>query len=182
MPRYSIITPTVVRDSLSHTCASVDSQTCKDWEHLVIIDGIDDYYPPQEFSHPQRRVFHCAERHKNFGNTCRHDVWEYATGDYILYLDDDTYLADDNVLETLKSVTGPWAIFPIEKTWFTGFYFHCPPQKGFTDAGNMLIKREFGRYPDIENYEADGILAESLRQAFPYEVLLTRPLLIKPTK
>jgi hypothetical protein len=159
----------------------VNEQSCTDWEHLVIIDGLPDCQPPQELLHPQRQFLHCETPHKNWGNTCRHNAWLQARGDYVYYLDDDSYLADPDVLETLKQVTKPWAIFPIAKLWFGGLYFHCPPQCGFTDAGNMLIKRGIGQYLDVPNYEADGMLAEQLRK-YPMEALLVRPLLIKPTE
>jgi glycosyltransferase involved in cell wall biosynthesis len=180
--RYSIITPTILRPSLIKACDSVDQQVGTDWEHIVMVDGDSNPEIERRIEHSRRLIFHCAEKHGNWGNVCRHNAWEYAKGDYILYLDDDSYLADPQVLETLKVITKPWAIFPIEKTWLCGLYFHCPPMKGFTDAGNMIIRREIGQYPDLPVYEADGILAERLWQTASMQALLGRPLMIKPTK
>ena len=144
--RYSIITPTILRPSLVRACKSLDEQTCTDWEHIVMVDSDrwnGDLLVPLMRS--GRRIIQCAQPHKNFGNTCRHDAWARATGDYILYLDDDCYYADPAVLEDMKVVTKDWAIFPMSKPWIGGLYFHCPPQCGFTDAGQMLIKRKIGR-------------------------------------
>jgi len=36
--RYTIVTPTICRQSLLRLCESIDSQTQSDWEHLVVID------------------------------------------------------------------------------------------------------------------------------------------------
>lgn len=177
--RYTVITPTILRPSLVTACESVNLQSCADWEHIVMVDRDGD--APAAIYHPQRRIIHCARDHKNYGNTCRHRAWEYATGDYILYLDDDNYFADNDVLESLKVTSKAWAIFPIVKMYYGGLYFHCPPMRGFTDAGQMLIRREIGRYPDISDYDADGQLAEKLRQ-YPMDALLGRPLMVKPTK
>lgn len=177
--RYSIITPTILRPSLKLACESVNLQTNTDWEHIVMVDCLGD--APAEIFHPQRRVLYCMRQHKNWGNTCRHMAWYQAKGEYIIYLDDDNYFADTAVLETLQVVKKDWAIFPMLKVMYGGFYFHCPPMRGFTDAGQMIIKREIAQYPDIADYDADGILAESLRK-YPMDALLGRPLLVKPTK
>src|ERR1700677_1888333 len=109
MPRYTIIAPTILRRSWIRTCESVNKQTCTDWEHIVMVDCEGDI--PAEIVHPQRKILYCKTNHNNYGNTCRWNACEHATGDYLYYLDDDNYFMDDNVLETLKIVTGDWAIF-----------------------------------------------------------------------
>ena len=40
MPRYSIITPTVLRPQLLKLVESINAQTCNDWEHLIAVDGV----------------------------------------------------------------------------------------------------------------------------------------------
>ena len=172
MPRYSIITPTILRPS------SVDSQFCQDWEHIIMVDGVPGEIPAS-IIHPQRKIFWCDRAHKNWGNTCRHNAWDHATGDYLYYLDDDNYFADDQALESLKIVTEDWAIFPILKPNWGGLHFFCPPMRYCSDSGGMIIKREFGRYPNIADYDADGQLVEQLRTTHGYKALLFRPLLIK---
>ena len=187
-PRYSIITPTILRPSLLKTCESVNTQTCADWQHIVIIDGDFENTIPLEMHHPQRKFLRCERNHNNWGNTCRFNAWMHATGEYIYYLDDDNYLADDRVLETLKSVTADWAIFPILKTQWGGLHFFCPPLRGCSDGGSFIAKREIGRWPECPimtnvidgrvGYDADGQLIEHLRRNYPYQAIMTRPLMV----
>ena len=177
--RYSIITPTLGRESLRKTCASLESQTCTDWEHIVIVDSPGAIVP----SHPQRTVLRCDRRHYNYGNTCRHDAWTHAKGDYVYYLDDDNYLAHNYVLEALKAVTGDWAIFPILR--FGSRFFNDPPRVNHTDTGNFLVRREIGQWlnrPDgSTDGTVDGQFAESLAAKYPYQSLGSlRPVLVMP--
>src|ERR1700690_3994298 len=118
--RYTIVTPTLCRQSLLRLCGSLDSQTQPDWEHLVVID-----MPRLNMTENQREIlasispkenrsyFFCDRRHNNYGHTCRHLIWEKAKGDYILYIDDDDYLAHDAAVRSLDSVVGTWAVFPV---------------------------------------------------------------------
>jgi len=183
--RYTIITPTICRPSLARLCESVDRQTQADWEHLVVVD-----LPRQKMSQRQReiitsipgrdnRIFHhCDAAHKNYGHTCRHQSWAHAMGEYILYVDDDDYLADDRVLEALNSVTQLWAVFPVikyGKTWL-----NLPPGVGATGTGMFLHRREIGRWPNSDLYEADGLFATELAQKYQYQVLDSRPLVVQP--
>ena len=88
--RFTIITPTLQRSSLVRACNSVDSQSYSDWQHLVMVDRAKlDHALLAGIHHPQRSVIKCAVPHHNYGNTCRHNAWELATGDYCLMLDDD---------------------------------------------------------------------------------------------
>ena len=36
--RYTIITPTLLRDTLPRLCESIDRQTCSDWQHILAVD------------------------------------------------------------------------------------------------------------------------------------------------
>lgn len=183
--RYSIVTPTICRQSLLRLCASIDSQTQTDWEHLVVID-----MPRKKTTDEQRRIitsiplqanrsiFYCDMKHNNYGHTCRHQIWEQVKGDYILYVDDDDYLADKDVLSTLDSVTEPWAVFPIlrhSQTWLS-----LPPGYGETGTGMFIHQREIGRWPDLDAYETDGLFVNELKQKHSYQVLDSRPLIVQP--
>jgi glycosyltransferase involved in cell wall biosynthesis len=177
--RYSIITPTLCRPTLLRTCKSLESQTCSDWEHIVIVDAPVGEVPP----HPQRKVLHCTHRHDNYGNTCRHDAWTHATGEYVYYLDDDNFLAHPRVLESLKGVTGDWAIFPILR--YGARFFNDPPRINHTDTGNFLVRREFAQWPNRPDGSRDGTVdgqfAEALAKQYPYESLgHLRPVLVLP--
>lgn len=119
-------------------------------------------------SDPRRRVVRCGAAHKNFGNTCRHKAWNLAQGDYILYLDDDNYLAPDS-LKQLDAVTDDWAIFPMLR--HGSRFYNDPPAFGGTDTGNMLIKREHGQWPNVAGYAADWELADRLMKSHAYQAL-----------
>ncbi len=184
--RYTIITPTICRDSLLRLCRSVDSQSQSDWEHLIVVD-----LPRYRLTRKQRNIiasvspkenrsFHyCDRRHNNYGHTCRYQAWERAQGDFILYLDDDDYLADQDVLKTLDCVTEPWAVFPVLR--HGSLFFDLPPRIGSTGTGMFIHKKETGRWPDSDFYEADGSFVEGLRQRYVYQVVNSRPMVIQPT-
>ncbi len=120
-PHYSIITPTLCRESLLRTCESFDNQIDGSFEHIIAIDvplivnktarELVERIPKD----PRRKVFRCGQHHNNFGNACRAAMWEKAQGDYVYFLDDDNILADSDVLSRLRVVTGEWALVPICK-------------------------------------------------------------------
>ena len=160
---------------------SITAQTAENWEHIVMVDvplvfdkakqAIIDSLPKDT----RRRIIRCGKPHRNYGNTCRHNAWKYATGEYILYLDDDDYLADDRVLETLDTVVKPWAVFPIRRCG--EFWLQLPPGMLKTGNGMFIAKREIAQFPDLPDYCADGLLVENLKK-YEYEVVDGRPLMI----
>ena len=179
------MTPTVCRQSLLRLCRSIDSQTQSDWEHLVVFD-----IPGDRLTKDQRQVvtcipskqnrsyFYCDRKHNNYGHTCRHQIWEHAKGDYILYLDDDDYFADRDALKELDSVTEPWAVFPVLR--HGKVFFNLPPGVSKTGTGMFIHKREIGRWPDSELYDADGSFVEELKQKYKYQVVGSRPVVVQP--
>lgn len=178
--RYTIITPTVLRHSLLRTCESVDQQACTDWQHLVMVDcDITDNAILKHIAHPHRQIVQCLTAHHNGGNTCRHNAWDRALGEYLFYLDDDNWFTDDNILEDLKIVTTPWALFPILRH---GQRFFCdPPSPCYVDTGNVIARREIGLWPDIEAYCSDGVWVDGLKQ-YPYQAFPDfRPIMVMPT-
>jgi len=178
--KLSIITPTIQRESLIRTCQSVNEQTFTDWQHIVMVDCPQmDIELLKKLTHPNRIFKLCDAPHKNFGNTCRHNAWEMATGEYILYLDDDNYLMDNKILEDIAPLlTGPWCLFPIFR--HGSRFYNDPPRLCQTDTANFIVKKEFGRWLNITNYEADGLLVESLKQ-YPYRAFPNfRPIVNMP--
>lgn len=147
--KFSIITPTIQRESLITCYESVDRQTFKDWRHITQYD-----IPPTG----------------DFGNHARHVAWERATGDWILYLDDDCVFSHPNVLSdiaaALEGVEEQWCLFPILR--YGARFFNDPPGLGLTDTHNLVLRREIGRWPNIPDYEADGIFVEQLKLKYPY--------------
>lgn len=147
--KLSIITPTLQRPSLIACMLSVKAQTFEDWEHIVEVD------------HPRRG---------DYGNHARHKAWKRATGDWVIYLDDDNSLAHPNALQdistALEGVDEKWAIFPIVRHGRR--FFYDPPRMCYVDTLNMVMRREIARWPDIPNREADGIFCDILRAQYPY--------------
>jgi len=164
--RYTIITPTLGRESLVRTCESVDRQTTDDWQHIVVVDKKTDPEILVQIYRSHRLIIHCGLPHGNFGNTCRHNAWEFAEGEYLLYLDDDNWLSDDHVLEDLNVVVTPWALFPILR--HGNRFFTDPPKCCHVDTANVVVSRDIGRWPDIPDYTADGQFVESLLK-YPYQ-------------
>ena len=120
--RYTIITPTILRSTLSRATRSLDVQTNGDWEHLIGVDFSEHSEKARERRpmldavtvDPRRKIIWGIEHPTDHGGMIRNACLDVAQGEYILYLDDDDYYMDDGVLQTLCEVTAPWAIYPIE--------------------------------------------------------------------
>jgi len=182
--KISIITPTLQRDSLRRCCESIDKQSYSDWEHIVWIDDeIREEWVTSELFHPQRKILTEHRRLGNFGNTARHFAWYLTDGDFLLYLDDDNYLADDHILGDLAvtlSTVPHWAVFPILRHGYR--FFHDPPGNCLVDTANMLIRREIAQWPDGPEYTMDGIFCEQLKAKYPYVAFPEmRPIVIMET-
>lgn len=170
--KFTIITPSLNRESLKRCCESIDIQSHTCWEHLVSYDGAPK--PPFAIdpngSDDRRKHLILAETHK-WGNQQRRQAWYLATGNVVIFLDDDNTLAHPDALkdiaDRLESAGNPaWAICPIIRhgRWF----FNDPPGMCMTDTANLVIRREFGQWPDTEAREADGLLCEQLKTEHPY--------------
>lgn len=170
-PFFSIICPTIQRESLVRCCRSVVNQSFSSCEMIVQVDAerIDEKLFDR--IHPTRKIWveECGEHHNNFGNTCRHLAWKRATGNWVLYLDCDNYLADEHVLGDLAvilSTVPHWAIFPILR--FGHYFLWDPPGVCRVDTSNMLIRREIAQWPSGPEYTMDGIFCEQLKTRYPY--------------
>jgi hypothetical protein len=184
--RYALVTPTICRPSLIRLCQSIDSQVQADWEHLLVVD-----LPRGKMTASQQKILasiplrsnrsivFCDRNHNNYGHTCRHQVWEQVRAEYIFYVDDDDYLADNAVLETLNSVTEPWAVFPVLRHGEE--FFHLPPGKTSTGTGMFIHRKDIGRWPDTNAYDADGAFVETLVRNYSCQVVNSRPLVALPT-
>lgn len=171
--RYSIITPTLRRASLLRACQSIDCQTNGDWEHLIGVNrpGPIDGLITED---PRRHVFNCGPHADDYGNNCRYDMWDRASGDYILYLDDDNYYADADVFSMLEIVTADWALFPLlyrgERT---------EPIIANADTNCIMHRREAARFPR-EGCLRDGdrLMVREQLSKFAMQAVDSRPLVI----
>jgi glycosyltransferase involved in cell wall biosynthesis len=173
--KISIITPTIQRQSLIRCCESVDAQTFSNWEHVIMVDceEFDRLLIEKIEETPSRVIYKCPIPHNNYGNTCRHNAWTLATGDWVLYLDCDNFLSHPDVLSKIASsiesnvfFTPQWAIFPIARHGHR--FFSDPPGLCKTDTANMVIRREIAQWPDGPEYTMDGIFCENLLKSYPY--------------
>lgn len=171
--RYTIVTPTILRPTLLRTCRSVASQTSHDWEHLICVDR--HWVSPERAlvlnatSHPQRRIVFCEEEHRDFGHGCRHRWTKEATGDYVLHLDDDDYLAHDNALSSLDGVTGEWAVFPVTRV---GNRFWSPtPGHCNTTISSYIARKELAQQFPAGGHDTDGHFIDEVLKLHPWESL-----------
>ena len=168
-PFFSIVTPTLQRESLIHCCESVNAQTFTDgWQHVVQVDSTDlDVALINKIEHPQREIYCCGKHHNNGGNSCRVLALEMATAGYVAFVDDDNYLADDRVLEDVAMAlegagSPPWGLFPI---WRCGGRFYTdPPRSCHVDTMNVVLRRDTAYWPDTDAYGTDGLLVDDLME------------------
>ena len=178
--RYTIITPTLLRKTLARLCRSIEQQSCTDWQHIVVVDtlGIDQELI-DSIRHPQRLILFCEKAHEDWAVTCRRSAWEHAQGDYLLYVDDDNWLADDDVLEALQCVSRPVALHPL---LYRGEYSDPVPVRiGHSDTNQLMVRRDIGQWPLLspENgRQGDGIFIRDLTLTYPYDVYTERALVV----
>jgi len=176
--KFTLITPTIGRDSLIRACRSLDLQSHTDWEHLVMLDG--DRWPEpllRQIAHPRRTLLQTGARSNDFGNTPRRLAHAHATGWYTIYLDDDVYLAQTDVLarldaELMAANLPPWAIMP---RYQEQNLRRVEPIACRIDTANMVISTAQARWLDGREYHADGLLAESLAARMPNYARLSTP-------
>jgi hypothetical protein len=174
--RFTIITPTLQRESLVRCCDSVDGQNFASWQHIVMVDDAnknrDLCMRIKRNDEMERRWVHkCGRRHGHFGNRCRHDAWLGAMGEYLVMLDDDNLMFHEGALadidRCLTSAGEPdFALFPVHR--HGSVFLMEPPGLCRTDTANVVCKREIGRWPDIEAREADGHWVEALKEKYSY--------------
>lgn len=172
--KFTIITPSLQRESLARCCESIDNQTHIDWQHVIALDCAREDMNQElmiQISHPNRKMLCCGQKFGNYGNHARWMAWEKAEGSLLWYVDDDNFLADPNILadmaELLKDAQEDWFLFPIHRHGRS--FFHDPPGPCYVDTMNMVVRKEFGRWPDIVAREADGEFCNGLKAYHPYK-------------
>lgn len=173
-PFFSLITPTLQRESLIRCCESVNNQSFTQWEQIVFIDAVKmDSDLMDKIRHPQRTVMCMGKRYADFGNTPRNLAWKFATGEWLWHCDDDNFAADDNVLKDVAEILEPlspeigWTAFPIMRHGQR--FIGDPPRSCHADTMNILARREIGQWPSGPEYTMDGIWIDALREKYPYQ-------------
>lgn len=92
--RVTVITATYNRlERLGEAIQSVRDQTHADWEQIIVSDGPDARVRElvARLGDPRVRAFHTHGLHTK-GNYQRNVALKYATGEFVIYLDDDNVL------------------------------------------------------------------------------------------
>jgi glycosyltransferase involved in cell wall biosynthesis len=143
--RVTIVTATYNRpDKLREAIESVRAQTYSNWEQIIVSDGPDARVDRlvREIGDPRVRCF-STSRLPVMGNYQRNYALKHATGEFVLYLDDDNVIYP-NCLETM--VSG----FDSEEVGFVISAIHYgdtikAPQPGFAyreiDLLNYMVRR-----------------------------------------
>lgn len=102
--RVSVVTatynrPTVLREAID----SVRAQSYTNWEQIIVSDGPDDRVTAivAEYRDPRIRSFH-TNRLPVMGNYQRNFALKHATGEFVIYLDDDNVIYP-HCLETMTA-------------------------------------------------------------------------------
>lgn len=177
---FTIITPTILRASLIDSCRSIETQSYSQWQHLVAVDIPITGATPEQLSlidqikHPKRQIYYCEAPHRNYGNTCKAEMFQHVRGDYVLYLDDDdVYLGEVFQILNREISDEIWGIFPIER--FGELFLNLPPRINLTSGAQFFCKPLYP-FPNINAYAADGELIEFLRNKHSYLVVNSPPL------
>ena len=94
--KITFIIPTIGRDTLTNSIQSLLNQTNNNWEAIIIFDGIK---PNIEINDNRIKVIQIDKkgRDKNSAGLVRNIGMKYVNTNWIGYLDDDDYLANDYI-------------------------------------------------------------------------------------
>jgi len=177
---FTLITPTLQRDSLQMCCDMISAQDYTLWQHIVMVDCADLNQPAiDSIAHPRRQIIQCLRPHRDGGNTCRHNAELLATGDYVLYADDDNFIPSIHTLGSIahsleQANRPPWAIFPIHRLGHR--FFSDPPRNCHIDTMNLVLRRDYAHWPQTDAYGSDCILVDDLMaREVPYAAFPDHP-------
>lgn len=128
---FSIIIPIYnVEEYLSICIESVINQTFIDWELLLVDDGSPDGCPQicDEYEKRDNRI-HTLHKVNGGLSSARNHGMQYASGDWIIFLDGDDWINDEALSKFAAEISGDADMLqgrivyvsPNEKTWVSGF-------------------------------------------------------------
>lgn len=184
-PKFSIITPTILRSTAHRTMASVDAQPFQDYEHLVVVDGEVGPVPAEWMRNPRRTVIRCSERHNDCGATCRNHAVHQARGEFVLYIDDDDYYVPDALSDLARKAKMHLGVFPILNGGV--LWLRIPPGRDKTATCQIWHRRTIDGHvvampAGQKNYSDDSAWIGELARRYSYQVVNDkRPLAIVET-
>jgi glycosyltransferase involved in cell wall biosynthesis len=175
---FSIITPTIGRDTLLRTCETIDRQTCPDWEHLVIFDG-----PEQEvevfkkIEHPQRKIIFSGNNFGDYGHSIRFFSYDFTKYDHMMYIDDDDYyhLECLGIIQRVMDSEVEFIFFPA--LWYASLLAMLPPRQNCTVSCQYVHRKKdrLGhsiRFPS-GGHGTDNLWIGEMMKQYPYQVIET---------
>ena len=140
---FTIITPTIGRDSLINTCETIDAQTWKEWVHLVVYDGTEIDLPVfhKIRNNHQRKILFSGVNINDYGHSLRFLAWDEVRSPYMMYLDDDDYY-DPECLEIIAKMmdkSKDFIFFPV--MWHGNPCMFEPPRCGYTVSCQYVHKK-----------------------------------------
>ena len=103
--RFSIVIPNYNSEKyIERLFDSIKSQTCKDYEVIIVDDLSTDNSPEIIKKLKEPNWYFGVNDHKRYNGGTRNVGVELAQGDYILFIDCDDYIYKTNALETLAKI------------------------------------------------------------------------------
>ena len=107
--RFSIITAAYnIEDYIERAVESVENQTFRDYEFIIVNDFSTDKTGEKiiNLSKKYENIVYIAHSENKKAGGARNTALDVAKGEYIVFLDGDDYLANNDVLEKLNKVIG----------------------------------------------------------------------------
>lgn len=176
--KFSVIIPSYLgnyrtaatnrEDKLVRAVLSVLSQTCKDFEVIVIADGCQKTVEIMKLIKDDRVTTSIINKSKIWSGAPRNVGIEMAQGDYIIYLDIDDLYGDNHLQNIANGLSGfDWVWFddiryyPKTEQWYIN---HCDIRiAGKNGTSNICHKRSLPVRWDFEGYAHDYYFIKSLR-------------------
>ena len=178
MPKFSIIVPTHNSEEFMSKCLdSVVSQTCKDYELIIICDKCSDNTENIARTYTDKIIV------TDYGNDgmARNAGLDVATGDWILFLDDDDWWLHEYVLEQINDKVGKQNEDLLCFSFIFKHWMYAPPQH---PSGHLWIavwckcwRRSFigtERFPNV--YPADAPFHAKMMNKHPKIVKWDMPM------
>ena len=106
VPKITFIIPTIGRDTLPDAIDCLLNQTCLEWKAIIIFDGIE---PTIRISDDRITILQCEKRHDrthfHSAGYVRNYGIQFATTEWVAFLDDDDGIKPTYVETFLKEVT-----------------------------------------------------------------------------
>lgn len=159
MPKVSVVISTFNRpEKLKRAIESVQNQTFKDWELIVVHDGLWTEYPMAipDIEKSEWIKFNSVEHFGNDTKPKNHGI-SLSTGDYIAFLDDDNIWRPDHLQVLVNELNrNPQIAMVYGDRWIIDEDKKLPSQVGlyadyevgrlfqenFIDTSDVLIRRE----------------------------------------